>query len=143
MKKLVVLFILFTSLLWSSGFYDSGKVKGVSVEVISDKTLIEGDNKIRIKLTKDGKTVKNAKVKIKFFMPQMPGMPYMEFKGKTKLVGDEYKTLVNFSMGGTWQYHVLFKIKGKKYRYRGSVNLGQASSKAKMKCAAGKCGGAK
>ena len=76
-------------------------------------------------------------------MPEMPGMPYMEYIGNGKVHGDKYKTMVNFSMAGTWQYHVQFKHEGKKYRYRGSVNLGQASAKGAMKCAAGKCGAGK
>lgn len=62
--------------------------------------------------------------KIKFFMPKMPGMPYMEFEDKAKLVGDKYKLDVNFSMGGTWQYQLKVKTSdGKIHKIRGSVNL--------------------
>jgi hypothetical protein len=141
MKKLLISFMMLTSLAFSAGFYDKGTTKGITVEIESAKTLVEGDNDITIKLSKDGKAITNAKVRAKFFMPEMPGMPYMDFIGNGKLDGDVYKTMINFSMGGTWQYHVQFKIGGKKYRYRGSVNLGQSSSG--MKCGAGKCGGGK
>jgi hypothetical protein len=141
MKKLIMAFIMSSSILFAGGFYNSGTTKGIDVEIKSDKTLIEGNNDIEIKLSKDGKVIKNAKVRTKFFMPEMPGMPYMEYIAKTKLDGDVYKGNVNFSMGGTWQYHVQFKLKGKKYKYRSSVNLGQSSSKGgAMKCGAGKCG---
>ncbi len=141
MKRLVALLLISASIMFAGGFYDQGVIKGVEVEVSSDKTLIEGNNDLVIKLTKNGKAITNAKVKAKFFMPQMPGMPYMEFIGIGKLDGDKYITMVNFGMAGTWQYQILFKIQGKKYRYKGSVNLGQSSSRSStMKCAAGKCG---
>ena len=29
-------------------------------------------------------------------MPEMPGMPYMDYIGKGKLVGDKYKMLIQF-----------------------------------------------
>ncbi len=144
MKKILGLLFLSATLMFANGFYDKGTTKGVTVEIISDKTLVEGDNDISIKLSKYGKVVTNAKVRAKFFMPEMPGMPYMEYIAYGKLNGDKFNTMINFSMGGTWQYHVEFKIEGKKYRHRGSVNLGQASSGMKCaagKCATGKCGG--
>lgn len=141
MRKIIATVFMFASLAFAGGFYDKGTTKGYEVEISSDKTLIEGDNDIVIKLMKDGKPVTDAKVRAKFFMPEMPGMPYMEYIGNGKKHGEMYKTMVNFSMGGTWQYHIQFKHAGKKYRYRGSVNLGQASGG--MKCAAGKCGAGK
>jgi hypothetical protein len=142
MKKLLISFLMLTSLAFSAGFYDKGTTKGIEVEITSQKTLVEGSNDIEIKLSRDGKPITDAKVRAKFFMPEMPGMPYMEYIGNATLDGEVYKTMINFSMGGTWQYHVQFKLDGKKYRYRGSVNLGQSSSGG-MKCGAGKCGGGK
>lgn len=141
MKKILFVFTLLSTLVFGAGFYDKGKVKGYEVEVESSKTLVEGDNKISIKITRDGKAITNAKVRAKFFMPEMPGMPYMDYISFGKLNGDKYETPINFAMGGTWQYHIGFKVKGKKYTYRSSVNLGQSSSK--MKCGAGKCGSGK
>ena len=68
--------------------------------------------------------INNAKVKIKFFMPEMPGMPYMEQIGKAKLIDGVYKTFINFPMGGTWQYHLKFKTQdGKIHTIRSSINL--------------------
>ena len=61
---------------------------------------------------------------MKFFMPEMPGMPYMEYIGKAKLVDGKYKMLINFSMSGTWQFHLMFKTEdGKVHKIRSSVNL--------------------
>ena len=143
MKKLIISMIMSASILFGAGFYDKGETKGITVEVSSDKTLSEGDNHITIKLSKNGKAITDAKVRAKFFMPEMPGMPYMEYIGMGKLHGDAYNAMVNFAMGGTWQYHIQFKLDGKKYTHRGSVNLGQDSAATKCgagKCATGKCG---
>ena len=97
---------------------------GYKLMITSDKPLVVGNNDISVMLEKDEKTLTTAKVKIKFFMPEMPGMPYMEYKEKLKLDEKSYKGKVNFSMGGTWQYHLKFKTDdGKVHKVRGSVNL--------------------
>ena len=94
------------------------------INISSNKALVTGNNNIEVTLYKDKKQVTDAKVKVKFFMPEMPGMPYMEYKEKLKLNGDTYKGVVNFSMNGTWQYHLKFKTAdGEVHKVRGSVNL--------------------
>ncbi|WP_228197988.1 FixH family protein [Poseidonibacter antarcticus] len=104
----------------------SHKVQKDSYEIVlkSEKSLVIGDNIFFASLYKDGVVVTNAKVKAKFFMPEMPGMPYMEFKDKAKLVDGKYKFMINLSMGGTWQYHLMFKsADGKVHKIRSSINL--------------------
>jgi len=110
MKKLLIAILMLSTLAFAGGFYDKGTTRGITVEVQADKTLIEGNNDLQIKLSHDSKPITNAKVRIKFFMPEMPGMPYMEYIGNAKLEGNTYKTMVNFSMGGTWQYLYLIHI---------------------------------
>lgn len=124
------LFKVFVAMLLAVGFLNAepvsqtGEKNGYEIKLTSEKSLVVGDNTMFVKLSKDGDTVTNAKVKAKFFMPEMPGMPYMEYKDKAKLVGDKYKMMINFSMGGTWQYQLKFKTKdGKIHTVRGSVNL--------------------
>ncbi len=103
---------------------DTHQVNGYSVKIESVKSLVVGNNDIKVVLQKDGKIVTDAKVKVKFFMPEMPGMPYMDYKEKLKLDGNNYKGNVNFSMSGTWQYHLKFKTAdGEKHKVRGSINL--------------------
>ncbi len=103
---------------------DQLKKDGFVIVLESKKPLVVGNNEIFVTLLKDAKKITDAKVKIKFFMPEMPGMPYMEYKEKLKLSGDSYKGNVNFSMGGTWQYQLKFKDSSQKVRtLRGSVNL--------------------
>ena len=103
---------------------ESTTANGIKVVVFSQKPLISGNNVIYAKLSKDSKPITDAKVKIKFFMPEMPGMPAMEYKAKGKLDGDRYKFDINLGMGGTWQYQLKFKTKDSKInKIKSSVNI--------------------
>jgi metal-sulfur cluster biosynthetic enzyme len=122
--KIIVAMFMAIGILNADPLNQIGEKNGYEVSLTSVKSLIVGENKINIGLVKDGDVITDAKVKIKIFMPEMPGMPYMEFKNKAKLVDGVYKVVVNFSMSGTWQYHLKFKTKdGKIHTVRGSVNL--------------------
>lgn len=125
-----VLFKTFLALLITIGFLNAeiveqvGQKNGYEVELITTKSLVVGDNDFFVTLSKDGTKITDAKVKAKFFMPEMPGMPYMEYEDKAKLVNGKYKMMINFSMGGTWQYQLKFKTSDDKvHTIRGSVNL--------------------
>ncbi len=123
MKAVFALFFT-VGLLQAEPLLQEGNKNGYDVALSSEKSLVVGSNDIFIALSKDGAAVTDAKVKIKFYMPEMPGMPYMEYVGKGKLVNDKFKTLINFSMSGTWQYQLKFKTHdGKIHKVRGSVNL--------------------
>jgi len=126
MKKIifVIATIFITTFLSADTIEQNGKMNGYNVNLYTKTTPISGNNDFYVKLSKDGKTIKNAKMKIKVFMPEMPGMPYMEYKAKAKLVDGVYNMMINFSMGGTWQYHLKFKTSDKKvHTVRGSVNI--------------------
>lgn len=101
-----------------------GSKGGYDVTLTSEKTLVVGDNIFYVILSKNGKSVTNAKVKAKFFMPEMPGMPRMEYIGKGKIIDKKYKMSINFAMGGTWQFHLMFKTEdGKVHKIKSIVNL--------------------
>ncbi len=103
---------------------ESHKTDGYTIKLDSKKPLVVGSNDIEVTLLKDGKNITDAKVKVKFFMPEMPGMPYMEYKERLVPDGDKYTGSINFSMSGTWQYQLKFKTAdGQKHKIRGSVNL--------------------
>ncbi len=108
----------------SSGIiHQTKEVDGYKVIITSKKALTVGNNDIDIALFKDGKEV-DAKVKVKFFMPEMPGMPYMEYKAKGKTTKGVFSTTANLSMSGTWQYQVKFKTSNDEvHKVKGSVNL--------------------
>lgn len=122
-KGLLAIFIA-VGFLHAEPLFQEGNKNGYDIVISSDKSLVVGDNKIYVALNQAGQAIDTAKVKAKFYMPEMPGMPYMEYVGKAKLVNGKYKMLINFSMGGTWQYQLKFKTAdGKVHKVRGSVNL--------------------
>ena len=131
MKKLLKLVSLLTLGLFfvacgdsaSEGFTKSGKAGTLAVTYSSAKPLVVGDNTINVTVTKDGKAMTGAKVEFKVFMPEMPGMPYMEEVKTMSASGDNYSSNVNFSMGGTWQVKIFIEKDGKKYKHSSSVIL--------------------
>lgn len=132
MRKVVVGMVLVSSFAFGDAFMDMKDSDGLHAMLSSKRVLSEGENKIKVELNRGehgGEVVVAKDVRIKFFMPEMPGMPYMEYKDVCKKMDDSFECSVNFSMNGTWQYQLFVKDEnGKDYRYKGSVNLGQASS---------------
>lgn len=124
----MILPLLFASLflvsgLYAAGFSKKGKAGPLKVEYSSERPLVADNVDFTIAIKKDNKGVDNAKVKMKVFMPEMPGMPYMEYVDEAKFVKDGmYEVLMNFSMPGTWQVRIYIETeKGKKYLHKSSV----------------------
>lgn len=108
----------------NSAYMNMLQTDGYKVVVSSEKPLVSGSNILHVKIEKDAKPLTDAKAKIKFFMPEMPGMPYMEYKANGVLVGDKFEFEINLGMGGTWQYQLQFKTSDEKvHKTRGSVNI--------------------
>lgn len=132
MKKLFKMALLLTLGLFfvgcgdsasKEGFTKRGKAGSLSVTYSSAKPLVVGDNTINLAITKDGHALTGANVKFKLFMPEMPGMPYMEEVKTMSANGENYTANVNFSMGGTWQVTIYIEKDGKKYKHTSSVIL--------------------
>lgn len=125
MKKIILgLVLLMATFLNADQIEQNGSKDGYKVKFYSKSTPITGNNNFFVKISKNSTLLQDVKVKIKVFMPEMPGMPYMEYKAKAKLIDGEYKMMINFSMGGTWQYQLKFKTKDNKiHTLRGSVNI--------------------
>jgi hypothetical protein len=126
MKKiLLMLMVIFSATFLNADTIDQNGMKdGYNIKLYTKTTPITGNNDFYVTITKNEKEVQDVKVKMKVFMPEMPGMPYMEYKAKAKLVDGEYKMMINFGMGGTWQYHLKFKTNDNKiHTVRGSVNI--------------------
>ena len=124
------LFKIFAALLITVGFLNAqaleqnGQKDGYDIKLSSQKSLIVGTNELTIEISKDGVLLTDPKVKLKIFMPEMPGMPYMEYEDKATLENGVYKVNINFSMSGTWQYHLKFKTKDDEvHTVKGSINL--------------------
>ena len=122
-KIVLGLFLTFT-FLNAELLEQNGEKDGFNVKLTSTKALVAGSNEFLVELSKDSKVVETAKVKAKFFMPEMPGMPYMESESEATLVDKVYKLNINLPMSGTWQYQLKFKTEdGVIHTIKGSVNL--------------------
>ena len=122
--KIVLGFFLTFTFLNAELLEQNGQKDGYDVILKSSKALVVGSNELLVELAKDSKVIENAKVKAKFFMPEMPGMPYMESESEATLANGVYKLNINLPMGGTWQYQLKFKTEdGVVHTIKGSVNL--------------------
>ena len=122
--KIIVALFITVGFMNADVLNQDGEKDGYSLKISTEKSLIVGNNDFFVELSKDGAIVNDVKVKLKVFMPEMPGMPYMEYEDKATLVDGKYKVSINFPMAGTWQYHLKFKTNdGVIHTVRGSVNL--------------------
>lgn len=117
MRKLIGIAIAVCSLLLLAGIvyakdYEITKKAGdYDVEIKIDKNPpAVGKNNMEIEIKDaEGKYVTDAKVKVEYSMPAMPGMPAMDYKTDAKLEeGYEYKATMDLSMSGSW--NVVVKI---------------------------------
>ena len=118
--KRIALLTLIASLLLAAGFQKHVKHRGFKIDLISQKPLTTGANSFTLHINKQN--IKD--LKIKFFMPAMPGMPYMENWAKITKTSNGYQADVKLPMAGTWQVHIFITTNsGKKYRIKTSVNI--------------------
>lgn len=121
--KLFLALVLATTLLQSAAFEKVAKSRATQVLMSSDKPLTTGSNAIYFQV--GHKNYKDSSLKVKVFMPAMPGMPYMESISEAKSLGDgKFEANINISMNGTWQVHIFLTPKtGKKVRAKTSINI--------------------
>jgi hypothetical protein len=112
--KLFIALFLSANILNADAINEKLEANGYELELISKRDLSAGSNEFFAKITKDGKVVEDAKLKAKFFMPEMPGMPYMEHEGTGEFQNGSYRFIINFCMNGTWQYNIRFKTSDEK-----------------------------
>ncbi|WP_294963295.1 FixH family protein [Sulfurimonas sp.] len=120
--KIFLVALLAAGTMQAAAFEKVAKSRSAKVTISSEKPITTGYNDLNILI--DEKFA-DAAVKIKVFMPAMPGMPYMDNVAEAKNLGHgKFTTNVNFSMGGTWQIHIFITPKtGKKIRVKTSVNI--------------------
>ena len=113
MKRLTVvtlILLLIAGIAYAKDYEVKKKAGEYDVVVKIDKNPpVVGDNNIEIEI-KDasGKYVTDAKVRVEYSMPAMPGMPASNYKTSAELKGYEYKGKMNLSMSGSW--NVVVKI---------------------------------
>ncbi len=111
MKKLAVfslILLLIAGIAYAKDYEVKKKAGDYDVEVKIDKNPpVVGDNNIKVEIKDSaGKYVTDAKVKVEYSMPAMPGMPAMTYKTDAALKGNEYKAKMNLSMSGAWNVAV-------------------------------------
>ena len=111
------------TVLYAEAFVKKGKAGSIQVVMTSEKPMATGDNYFTITLTQNGKPVNNAVIKCKIFMPEMPGMPYMDSQNTAIFEKDGvYKTDLALSMAGTWQIRLYIDTTdGKKQQFKSSL----------------------
>jgi hypothetical protein len=109
----IMTLILAVGISWG---YEAQKIVGGLMVTLSAGSypLVKGDNDLSVKLVEsEGKTVTDAKVTVRFFMPPMPGMAPMSSKTDATLKGDSYRFKANPDMEGTWKTEVSVVRPGK------------------------------
>lgn len=118
MKKFVVfsfIFLLIAGIAYAKDYEVKKKAGGYDIEIKIDKNPpVVGDNNIKVEVKDSaGKYVTDAKVRVEYSMPAMPGMPPMNYKTDAELKGNEYKARMNLSMSGPWNIAVKITRAGK------------------------------
>jgi len=118
MKKIAVfamVFLLTAGIAYAKDYEVKKKAGQYNVEVKIDKNPpVVGDNNISIEIKDEsGKSVTDAKVKVDYSMPAMPGMPAMNYKEDATVSGNTYKAVMNLSMAGSWNIAVKITRAGK------------------------------
>lgn len=125
LSKVLLALLLSTGLIEAAAFEKEAKSRTTKIHLSSEKPLTTGSNTLMLAISKDGKTQAGATVKVRAFMPAMPGMPAMENVSEAKaLENGNYEATVHLSMRGTWQLHIFVTpTKGKKTRVKTSINF--------------------
>lgn len=127
MRKLAIftlMLIFITGIAYAKDYEVKKKAGEYDVEVKIDKNPpVVGNNNMEIEI-KDaaGKYVTDAKVKVDYGMPAMPGMPAMNYKNDAELKGNKYKATMNLSMSGSWNIAVKITRGGKTASAKFSVD---------------------
>jgi len=109
----VAVFLVSVGLSWG---YETQKASGGVTVILSTRSypLTLGDNGVSVKiLDASGKTVTDAAVTVRFFMPPMPGMAPMSSTIQAQPTGDAYPFTANVAMAGTWKAEVSVVRQGK------------------------------
>ncbi len=119
-----IVLLLMTGIAYAKSYEVTKKVGEYTVAAMIDKNPpVVGDNTITIEV-KDaaGRAVTDARVKVEYSMPSMPGMPAMNYKSDASLKGSSYQAKMNLSMSGSWNVSVKTLRGGKTATMRFSVD---------------------
>lgn len=118
MKKIAVVsmvLLLIAGIAYAKNYEVTKKAGEYTVVASIDRNPpVVGDNIISIVIRDAaGNAVTDAKVKVEYSMPAMPGMPGMNYKADAPLSGSAYNAKINLSMAGSWNSSVKVSRGGK------------------------------
>jgi len=112
-KRLLVMLVALISLVVVFGCtkgYETQKTTGDVTITLSAGSypLVKGDNTLTVKLADaSGKSVTDARVDVRYYMPAMPGMAPMEYSTQAMQSGNTYAFKANIPMEGGWRVDVI------------------------------------
>ncbi len=127
MKKIAILpviLLLMAGITYAKNYEVTKKAGEYTIFVSIDRNpLVVGDNNIAIAV-KDasGKDVSDAKVKVEYSMPAMPGMPAMNYRTDATPNGNLYQAKMKLGMSGSWNVAVKTLRGGKTATMKFSVD---------------------
>ncbi len=128
MKKIIVTLIsimfVITGIAFAKDYEVKKKAGDFDVVVAIDKNPpAVGKNNLTIDI-KDpaGKSVTDAKVKVEYSMPAMPGMPAMNYKTDAELKDGKYTATMDLPMAGSWNVTVKITRDGKTSKLKFSID---------------------
>ena len=118
MKRLAVIgviLLLIAGVAYAKDYELKKKAGDYDITVNIDRNPpVVGDNNVSVEIKGEGgHHVIDAKVKVEYSMPAMPGMPAMNYKTDAELKGNVYKAKMNLSMAGSWNVVVKITREGK------------------------------
>lgn len=127
MKRYIVPFmmvLLIAGVAFAKDYEVKKKVGGYDVEAKIDKNPpVVGENNITVSVKEQsGKAVTDAKVKVHYSMPAMPGMAPMSYETDASMKGEEYKAKMDLSMAGPWNIEVKITRSGKTSTMKFSID---------------------
>ncbi|MEW5744308.1 MAG: FixH family protein [Nitrospirota bacterium] len=121
---MVVALLVAAGVAYAKDYEVKKKAGEYAVTVAIDRNPpVTGENNVTVTV-KDaaGNAVTDAKVKVEYSMPAMPGMPPMNYKTDAALSGSVYKAKMNLSMAGPWNIIVKVARGGKTSSMKFSVD---------------------
>jgi len=124
MVTLLSLLFVLTGVAFAKDYEVNKKAGDFDVLVTIDKNPpAVGKNNLTIEIKdSSGKPVTDAKVKVEYSMPAMPGMPAMNYKTEAELKDGKYTAVMDLTMGGSWNVTVKITREGKSSKLKFSID---------------------
>ncbi|PAF48302.1 copper resistance protein [Helicobacter sp. 12S02232-10] len=108
---------------WLGAWEQNLKTKDLDLQIKSIGNPVSGENTFILIPNANGSSLKGAKMRVRFIMPEMSGMPAMNETAQITEKDGSYEAKVNLPMNGTWQIRIDIEFNGKIYKNKTSIDL--------------------